>query len=391
MGADLAAGLPRVYLCGPIGASGEAARGGYQACNARTLEALHRAGVDVVALPYPHPRTHGLRKQLDYVLGFLRLYARLARCEPGAIVHLTALTVHFVYNEWPLLAIARLRGHRLVYDLRAGTKQPQYESRSGVYRAVFRSGLRAAHEVMVEGEAVIPFIESLGRAAPVYLPNHLDTDALPWRDAALPPPPTPTLAYVGRIVAEKGVGHMLEAARRLHERGLATTVFVAGDGERGYLQRLQRQYRDLGVHWLGPLSSRAVLALWRRAHFFVFPTSHFGEGQSNALTEAMACGCVPIASRHGFNEAVIGDPRLVLPREATPDDYADAVERLWPQGWPALSVAMQRRARERFSTAAALRTLLAVYRRAARLAPLSASEGVKGPGAPAPGCPRAQA
>jgi hypothetical protein len=49
--------LPRVYLCGPIAAAGEAARGGYQACNRRSLEALRAA---YCCSPAPAPRSETL-------------------------------------------------------------------------------------------------------------------------------------------------------------------------------------------------------------------------------------------------------------------------------------------------------------------------------------------
>lgn len=364
---DDATPLPRVCLCGPIAEAGAAARGGYQACNRRSIEALRHAGIEVVALPYPHPHARGWRKQIEYALGFLRLYGRVLGCERGAILHLTALAAHFVYNEWPLLQLARLRGLRIVYDLRAGAGQTQYEARGAFYGWTFRSCLRSAHELLVEGEALRPFIERVARRAPLHLPNHIDTDVLPWRRTTSALPAAPTIAYVGRIVAEKGIETVLETARLLRRRGLEVRLLVAGDGDADYLNRLHEMSREIEVRWLGPLSSMAVLALWREAHFFVFPTRHVGEGQSNALTEAMACGCVPIASRHGFNQAVIGAAELTLPSDADAAAYAAAVRQLWPAAWPALSLRVQQRARDRFSTATALRTLLGVYRRAARL------------------------
>jgi glycosyltransferase involved in cell wall biosynthesis len=122
------------------------------------------------------------------------------------------------------------------------------------------------------------------------------------------------------------------------------------------------------MDWAGALPGARIMELLREAHFFVFPTRHIGEGQSNALTEAMACGCVPIASRHGFNEAVIGDAALTLPVDAIAATYADVVESIWPTRWAELSQRMQRRVRERFSTTAAVRTLLGVYRRTADIA-----------------------
>jgi glycosyltransferase involved in cell wall biosynthesis len=270
----------------------------------------------------------------------------------------------------------------IVYDLRAGAGEQQYAARSGLYRWVFRSCLRAAAEVLVEGEALLPFVARLARRAPVYLPNHVDTDALPWRDTTLALPAAPTVAYVGRIVEEKGVVGALDAVRLLRSRGLDAKLRLAGDGEARYLQRLSAASAALDVRWLGPMSSQAVLALLREAHVFVFATRHVGEGQSNALTEAMACGCVPIASRHGFNEAVIGEAALILPSDAPAAAYADAVERLWPAHWPALSLGMQRRARERFSSAAALRTLLGTYRRAVRPALASGEAGFASPPKP---------
>jgi glycosyltransferase involved in cell wall biosynthesis len=358
------ASLPRIHLCGPIAAPGEAARGGYQACNRRTIEALGRAGHDVVALPYPHPRSRGLRKQLEYGLGFLRLYARVLRCERGSIFHLTALAAHFVWNEWPLLQLARWRGCRVVHDLRAGAGEHNYARRGAAYRLAFRACLRAAHQLLVEGESLVPFVERVAGRRPIWLPNHLDTEALPWREAVALPA-APTLAYVGRIVPEKGVELLLEAAEALRTSGLAVRVRIAGDGDAAYLQRLRSAARALDVDWLGPLSSRAVLALLREAHFFIFATRHLGEGQSNALTEAMACGCVPLASDHGFNQAVIGDASLILPATASASDYAAAIRTCWPLHWARASRRMQERARACFSTAIVLRLLLQAYARAA--------------------------
>ena len=357
--------LPRVYLCGPIAGPGETPRGGYQVCNRRSIEALRSAGIDVRPLYYPHPHAGGWRKVLGYVAGFVRLHVQVLGCERGSILHITTLGGRFIYSEWPLMQLARLRGMKLVYDRRAGASHLHYAARGPWYRWLFRSSLEMSDELMVEGEAMMPFIERLSRRRAHYLPNHIDTDALPARDSAAEAlPDAPTLVFVGRVVPEKGIDVLLEAARTLQEGGMGVQVCVAGDGDADYLKLLRLASAGLNVQWLGPLQSEAVLALMRSAHFLVFPTRHVGEGHSNALTEAMACGCVPVASRHGFNEAVIAEAGLTLREEARACDYAAAVASVWPARWPELSERTQRRARERYSTRAALGTLLDVYRRA---------------------------
>ncbi len=96
----------------------------------------------------------------------------------------------------------------------------------------------------------------------------------------------------------------------------------------------------------------------------MFPTRHFGEGQSNALTEAMACGCVCIVSRHGFNASVVGAAGVVLQVDATPQQYAEQLTEVWstPDRWRMLSEAGRRRAAARFSTRPVIARLIEHYR-----------------------------
>ena len=151
--------------------------------------------------------------------------------------------------------------------------------------------------------------------------------------------------------------------------GQPVRLQVAGDGEPDYLSALRRQAEGLDVQWLGPRRADEVLALFREADFFLFPTSHVGEGQSNALTEAMACGCVPIASDHGFNAAVIEQAGTTLPPGSPGAAYASAVLEIWltPGRWTALSAAASQRARSRFATGPVVRQLVEHYRRVAAL------------------------
>jgi glycosyltransferase involved in cell wall biosynthesis len=105
-----------------------------------------------------------------------------------------------------------------------------------------------------------------------------------------------------------------------------------------------------------------VLALFSSSHFFLFPTTHPGEGHSNALTEAMAMGCVPLAALNGFNHSVMGDCGGVLPQSATSDAYADTVLDIVRSGrWSALSSAARERAHLHFNTNCVVDALIEQY------------------------------
>jgi len=340
-----------VLFCGPIALEGVPPVGGYEACNVRTITALRAKGVSIAEQYYPQPRGGAGAKLRGYLGGFLGLLRSMSRTR-GDVFHLTGLYKHFALPELLLLRRARALGLKTVYDVRAGSMYRHYARLGPVYRWLFRALLRSADVVMIEGQDYDRFVRDVTGKPAFYLPNHLPTDRQPGEPLRL--------LYVGRITLDKGVETALQTAQALRAAGIACEIAVAGGGDPALLQRLRDTYPF--AIWLGSLTSDAVLAELGRSHIFLFATRHTGEGHSNALTEAMAMGCVPVASDNGFNKSVIGPAGRVLPLAAEAPDYAGAIQQLWQGGeWPALSAAAADRARGLFSTDQAVDRLIGAY------------------------------
>jgi glycosyltransferase involved in cell wall biosynthesis len=130
-------------------------------------------------------------------------------------------------------------------------------------------------------------------------------------------------AFVGRLHPVKDVDTLLEATARVPELSLV----VAGDGpDRA---RLESKAARLGladrVAFCG--QSRRVADVLRASDAFLL-SSH-GEGMSNALLEAMACGLPCLASRSvGGARELLGDGRGLLVPDGDVAAWAGAIRRI---------------------------------------------------------------
>jgi len=163
---------------------------------------------------------------------------------------------------------------------------------------------------------------------------------------ALPPPPPPvTAAFVGRMLHHKGVMTLIEAFRRVTDKGVTLRVLLAGDCDPenpGSLAPQQlREFASLyGIVWLGHVTD--VREVWQQAHFAVQP-SRGGEGLPKSLLEAAACGRAMVATDvPGCREIAIPDETGFL----VPVDDADALAEAM------LRLAEDEQMRERFGAAA---------------------------------------
>ena len=143
------------------------------------------------------------------------------------------------------------------------------------------------------------------------------------------PPIRATLA--SRMIWDKGIGDLVEAARKLKDMGAPVTVILAGkpdpDNPASIPESQLKAWHDEGiVEWRGFVAD--MPRLWAESHIAVLP-SFYGEGVPKCLIEAAACGRpIVAADGPGLREIVCdGDNGMLVPAH-DPTALADAIARL---------------------------------------------------------------
>jgi len=172
----------------------------------------------------------------------------------------------------------------------------------------------------------------------------------------------PSLLFLGRLDARKGVHLLVDAFGALHAERPDVRLVLAGDGPEG--PRLARGIHSLGLAhavelpgWLDDAEKAAAL---QRATCFVLPS--IVEGMPLALLEAMAGGVAIVATAVGSVPETVGGAGIVVPPgDATA--LAEAVRRVVDD--PALARTLgetgRRRVDERYSARHFEQGLAAVY------------------------------
>lgn len=170
----------------------------------------------------------------------------------------------------------------------------------------------------------------------------------------------PYLLAVGEIQPGKNLATLARAFARV-ARDLPHTLVLAG--KRGWqarriLEEIAATPAGGRVNVLGYVDEPTLLALYRRADAFVFPSLY--EGFGLPLLEAMAAGAPVISSDASSLPEVAGDAAVLVP--PTEDALADAILRLArdPSLREELAARGARRAR-RFSWRETARSTVAVY------------------------------
>ena len=174
---------------------------------------------------------------------------------------------------------------------------------------------RARSAVLVQNLDDRALVEKLGVSAEriaVIPGSGVDTEGL----RPLPEPGGPvTIAFVGRLVASKGIRAVVEAHARLVARGQEIKLLIAGVSDPANpgaigADEIEQWRRQTNVSYLGFVED--IAALWARAHIAVLPSHR--EGLPLSLLEAAACarpliatdvpGCRDIA-RHNLNALLV--------------------------------------------------------------------------------------
>lgn len=182
------------------------------------------------------------------------------------------------------------------------------------------------------------------------------------------------IAYVGRLVREKGVIELLEAMAVVRQRMPHTRLMVVGDtleSDRG--TGIQREIRALlAKHELGEsvvfLGFRSdVPALLHLADLFVLPS--YREGMPLTILEAMAAGKPIVATNvRGCREEVVKGLTGILVAPQDPRSLSEAILSLLaaPERAKAMGLAGRAHAEKAFDQRRVLEEEVEAYRRLAK-------------------------
>jgi glycosyltransferase involved in cell wall biosynthesis len=177
----------------------------------------------------------------------------------------------------------------------------------------------------------------------------------------------PAVAFVGRLLDDKGIRTLVEAHRLLRRRGSDVELLIAGTPDPANPASVDEREaaawnREPGIQWLGHVSD--IAGLWARACIAVLPSRR--EGLPKSLLEAAACGRPMVATDvPGCREVVRPEETGVLVPPDDPPALAEAIATLAasPDLRARYGAAARRLAVERFSAEAIGRATVELYRK----------------------------
>jgi glycosyltransferase involved in cell wall biosynthesis len=179
----------------------------------------------------------------------------------------------------------------------------------------------------------------------------------------------PTVGFVGRLLADKGIRTLIEALRIVRSKIPDARLVVAGTPDPANPasipeRELAQWRREPGITFLGHVTD--IASVWARAHIAVLPSRR--EGFPKSLLEAAACGRAMVATDvPGCREIVIPDETGLLVPSDDAAALAQAIQTLLasPELRKRMGATARRLAETRFSTEAIGSATVDLYRRLA--------------------------
>jgi glycosyltransferase involved in cell wall biosynthesis len=299
-------------------------------------------------------RETSLQKLMRFCLSPLHLAVFLLRTRAD-IVHLNvSLDPKAYWRDLVYLIVARLLGRRVVSQIHGGELPQDFFRGNAFLTWILRRFLVSSDVVSVLSSEELSAYRKFDPRIRVHLvPNAIDPSGLAGRTRSRNTVRPLRLVYIGRLVRSKGLFDVIEAMAELKRAGRKVSLCIAGEGQDQAALMAASETAGLGdrIRFLGSVFGADKWRLWLDSDVFVFPTFH-KEGLPYSLLEAMAAGCVPVATpvaaipdvmrdgEHGLFVPANNGLALAIAVAALDDDRA---------GLSRMAAAARRRALEHYS------------------------------------------
>lgn len=269
-------------------------------------------------IPEPSLKVPGLWRLADHIPFNRYFYARAVVQKLKSIQQAAAIDIIespetiaegvFCLGQMNIPLVARLHGYFPIVEM-------QYKFRP---LSLSEKLLASLQSKLIDGaQTVLAVSHSYAEFARAFwkikrpdldvLVHGLDTERFSFKDA----PREKRILFVGRMDENKGINILCEAYKIIFSKypdlefvfaGVDTLVPNASVTWKAHIQQALPRAR---LNFLGPIPQEKLIDYYQRSLIAVFPSRY--EPFGLVALEAMACGCVTIASRIGGFEEIIED------------------------------------------------------------------------------------
>lgn len=361
----------KIYFYGILPAEGEKPYGGGEVGCQRTLDFLRKGGYDVTVVRRISVKANTKRWQARLTYPFRTLWTTLVfffllLCgDRKSIVHLSCFYGVTIWSELILMRIAKALGYEVVCELRAGGAQFFYDDGSSRYKRQFAELVSKADHIFSQGKENYSLIARFSNKPVFYYPNCIKDN---FGVSSYPEKTNDCInvIFYGRITESKNLLFIIDVVKLLQQKLNNVSLTIIGSGTEAYMRKIKDaaicNLQEGTYTFLPSMMHDQLRDYLIDKHLYIFPSKEPREGHSNAVTEVMSFGIVPIASPQGFNRTVIGTDELII-SEMDSTKYADAILKILSDGrFELLSKQVYQRVQDNYTESIVFRNLMDEYK-----------------------------
>lgn len=256
----------------------------------------------------PAKDENAFRKVVRLITSPFLLAWRIARLKP-ALVHLnSAMDNKAFWRDAGYVLVCKMLARRIVFQVHGGSLGYICAKRWMESLARLTFSLTDAVVLLATSEKR-EFAEAGITKGVVVIPNGVDCSAYQGATERVHSGKVLRVAYLGRLVREKGIFESIEAIRVLrsddHFRNIELRIAGTGPASEELATYIQKNNLADFVKLLGPVFGSQKAAFLLDADVFLFPSYH-QEGLPYSILESLAAGTPVVASK------VAGIPDVVI-------------------------------------------------------------------------------
>lgn len=324
--------------------------GGAEVGCLRSIDMIKESGINITVIEKP-TTYYGIKKFIkEFRIAYNKIKTELSN-NKNSIFYLVGFYDRQIYFEALLCWLAKKNKHTIVYEPKNGAMVYKYKDGSKLYKKLSKFIFKNAKIIFCQGIEYKEFLNEIGFQNAIYHPNYIKTEnrlLINRKNSGVF-----KFVYLGRVTKSKNIEFVIDVFERVHSEITNSVLCIIGGWDEEYKVDLENRIKNANlenkVYFTGRLNFNEIAEKLNTSHFFLFPSRNKFEGHSNALTEAMAFGLVPITSNYGFNKTVVGYEELVI-EDFEVEKYAQIAIDIITQGlWDGYSEKMIKRVENNFS------------------------------------------